>query len=90
VADHDVTSPEQTQTAIDQRRGRGKEQALLSALVPGLGQLAQGRLLSAGIQFGTVVTYLVGALAAGGGRALFLAALWNVWSVIDAYRHERD
>ena len=59
--------------------------ALLSAIVPGLGQLAQRRLLTAALQFGTVAAYLATAYAAGGGRALWLAVLWNTWSMVDAY-----
>ena len=73
-----------------QRREHSTVSALLSALVPGLGQLAQRRFLAASVQFGTVATYLVGALAVGGRRALLLAVIWNVGSVIDAYRHETD
>src|SRR6478609_6387324 len=65
----------------DEARGR----ALLSALVPGLGQVAQRRFLAATIQFGTVATYVAGALALGGRRALLLALIWNVGSVIDAF-----
>ena len=62
----------------------------LSALVPGLGQFAQRRFGAAAFQFGTVVAYLLGALGLGGGRALVLGLAWNVWSVIDAYRHDAD
>jgi hypothetical protein len=35
---------------------------------PGLGQLAQRRFLTAGVQFATVATYLTGAFALGGRR----------------------
>lgn len=77
-------------TSIAQRRTHTTGQALLSALVPGLGQAAQGRLVTAGLQFGTVAAYLAGAFALGGRRAILLAVAWNVWSVIDAYRHETD
>ena len=76
--------------AVLQHREHPSGRALLSALVPGLGQLAQRRFLAASVQFGTVATYLVGALAVGGRRALVLAVIWNVWSVVDAYRHEAD
>lgn len=64
--------------------------AVLSAIVPGLGQLAQGRLGAALIQFGTVATYIVSTLGFGGRRALLVALVWNLWSVVDAYRHEAD
>jgi hypothetical protein len=62
--------------------------ALLSACVPGLGQLKQGRIGTAVLQFGTVLAYLIGGFGLGSQRALLLALLWNVWSAIDAYRHE--
>jgi len=78
--------------AADQpsRWGPG-EYALLSALLPGAGQVAQRRWGTAAVQAVTVVSYLVGALALGGGdRALWLAFAWNVWSAIDAYRHAPD
>lgn len=64
--------------------------ALLSALVPGAGQAAQGRRVTAGLQAAAVASYLAGALAAGGGRAFWLALGWNAWSALDAYRHARD
>ena len=59
--------------------------ALLSVLVPGLGQLAQRRPLTAALQFGTVVAYLGSAYALGGSRALWLAVLWNGWSAVEAW-----
>jgi hypothetical protein len=62
----------------------------LSALVPGLGQVAQRRFGTALLQFGTVITYIVSTLGLGGRRALILALAWNLWSVIDAYRHDAD
>ena len=68
----------------------GSEYALLSACVPGLGQLTQRRFIAASLQFGTVICYLAGALSAGGRHSVFLALLGNVWSVIDAYRHATD
>jgi len=67
-----------------------RDRALMSALVPGLGQLAQRRFGAAAIQFGTAVTYLVSAMGLGGRRALFFAVAWNVWSILDAHRHEAD
>src|SRR3712207_7462274 len=48
-----------------------------SVLVPGLGQLAQRRPLTAALQFGTVAAYVASAYAVGGGRALWLAVLWK-------------
>ena len=61
----------------------------LSVLVPGAGQLAQRRFGAAVIQFATVGTYLVTAIAMGGGRAVWLALAWNMWSAIDAFLHAR-
>lgn len=40
-------------------------------------------------QLGTVLTYAGAALALGSGRALLLAVAVNLWSAIDAYRHDR-
>jgi hypothetical protein len=73
-----------------ERGERAGEHALLSAFIPGLGQLVQRRFGTAVIQFSTVAAYLVGALGLGGRRALLIALCWNVWSAIDAYRHEAD
>lgn len=61
--------------------------SLLSLLVPGAGQLAQGRFLAAAVQAATVGTYLAAAMSLGGGRSLWLAVAWNAWSAIDAYWH---
>jgi hypothetical protein len=61
----------------------------LSVLLPGAGQLAQRRFVAAAIQAATVGMYLVAASNVGGGRALWLALAWNVWSAIDAYWHAR-
>jgi hypothetical protein len=66
------------------------DRALLSALVPGLGQIFQRRFMAAGIQFGAAATYTAGALGIGGRRLLLLALVWNLWSVLDAYRHDAD
>jgi hypothetical protein len=63
--------------------------ARLSAVVPGLGQIFQGRPLTALIQFATVAAYIVTTIRVGGPRATLLALFWNLWSSIDAYRHER-
>jgi hypothetical protein len=71
-------------------RTRPRERALLSAIVPGLGQLVQRRFLAATLQFGTVAAYLLSAFGLGSGRAMLLALIWNVVSVVDAYRHEAD
>lgn len=81
---------ESARTLGIQSRQQARDRALLSAFVPGLGQLAQHRTVAASLQFGTVASYLGGVLAIGGRRALLLAVLWNLWSVIDAYRHEAD
>jgi hypothetical protein len=64
------------------------EVAALSVFLPGLGQLMQGRWLTAALQFGTVVTYLFVAGGSRGSRAIWLAVLWNAWSAIDAYVDE--
>ena len=61
----------------------------LSVLVPGAGQVAQRRFMAATIQAATVGTYLVTASSVGGGRSLWLALAWNVWSALDAYWHAR-
>ena len=61
----------------------------LSMVLPGAGQLAQRLFMSAAVQTATVCFYLVAASAGGGGRALFLALVWNLYSAVDAYRHAR-
>ena len=86
----DALEERATLAAPEARRARAIERAGLSLLVPGLGQAVQGRHVDAAWQFGTVATYLAGVASLGGGRAFLLALLWNVWSVIDAFRHERD
>ena len=63
--------------------------ATLSLLIPGLGQFAQRRFLAGTGQLVTVVAYAATALAFGDGRAVLLAFAWNIWSAIDAFRHER-
>lgn len=85
-----TTELEPSKVSAIECRGRATERAYLSALVPGWGQLLQGRLLSASLHFGTASAYAIGALSLGGRRVLLLALFWNAWSVIDAYRHERD
>jgi hypothetical protein len=37
-----------------------------------------------------VVAYVATAAALGGGHALLLAIGWNVFSAVDAYRHDRS
>ena len=61
----------------------------LSLVLPGAGQIAQRLFVSAAVQTATVCFYLIAASAGGGGRALFLALLWNVYSALDAYHHAR-
>ena len=58
----------------------------LSLVIPGAGQLAQRLFASAAIQTATVCFYMIAASASGGGRALFLALVWNLYSAVDAYR----
>ena len=65
------------------------ERWFLSLMLPGLGQFTQRRVLSGAGQLGTVVAYTATAIALGSPRALLLAFAWNVWSAIDAYRHDR-
>ena len=66
------------------------EGALLSVVLPGLGQFAQRRFLTGAVHLGTVLAYTATAYGLGGRRAALLAVAWNVWSAIDAYRHERE
>jgi hypothetical protein len=73
-----------------EKRDRAAGSAGMSLLIPGLGQLLQRRFAAAAIQFGAVVTYGVAAIGAGWGRAAFLAIAWNIWSAVDAYRHDRQ
>ena len=55
-----------------ERSKRAGQHALLSAFIPGLGQLVQRRFGTAVIQFSTVAAYLVGALGLGGRRGLLI------------------
>ena len=71
-------------------RARAVSHAACSALVPGLGQLVQRRFGAAAMQFGTVAAYAALAIGSGNARGLWIAAAWNVWSAVDAYRRERD
>jgi TM2 domain-containing membrane protein YozV len=81
--------PDESQLPVTAPRAPAVERAVLSLVVPGLGQFAQGRFLTGAGQLGTVLTYATTALALGGGRALLLAITWNIWSAVDAYRAER-
>ena len=81
--------PDESQLPVTARRAPAVEHAVLSLVVPGLGQFAQGRFLTGAGQLGTVLAYATTALALGGGRALLLAIAWNIWSAVDAYRAER-
>jgi uncharacterized membrane protein len=85
-----ATQEQATRVARREQRERAIDRAALSLFVPGLGQVAQHRYVDAALQFGTVVTYVVGVFSFGGGRAMLLALLWNAWSVVDAIRHEAD
>jgi hypothetical protein len=76
--------------AIAPPPGTPIERALLSVVLPGLGQFAQRRFLTGAVHLGTVLAYTATAYAFGGRRAALLAVAWNVWSAIDAYRHERE
>jgi len=85
------TTSTRTDAALDPLPGGAAgERAILSALFPGAGQLAQGRRGAAVLQAATVAGYAAGALAGGGGQALWLALAWNAWSVVDAFRYERS
>ena len=63
--------------------------ATMSAMIPGLGQWGQGRRLIGALQFGTVTAYLVTAIVSENLSAVWFAALWNVWSCVDAFRYAR-
>jgi len=80
---------EDTSPPASERRGTGTE-ALASGFIPGVGQLLQGRLLAAAIQFTTVIAYVVIGSAVGLRHAMFFALVWNCYSVIDAYRYRAD
>jgi hypothetical protein len=81
--------PEKPPAAAVAPRTPAVERALLSLVLPGLGQFAQHRFVTGAGQLGTVLAYATTALALGGGRAVLLAVAWNLWSAVDAYRHER-
>lgn len=73
----------------EQTRTAGSD-AMLSVLLPGLGQFVQRRPGAGVLQLSTVTTYVVGAFALGGTWALWLALFWNAWSAVDAYWHARQ
>ena len=62
---------------------------LLSALVPGLGQVLQRRFGAALMQFGTAAIYVAGTLALQ-PRAVGAIVAWTIWSMLDAYRYNAD
>jgi hypothetical protein len=73
-----------------ERGERAGRHALLSAFIPGLGQVVQRRFVAGIIQFRIAAACLGAAFALGGRGAWLLALCWNVWSVMDAYHHEAD
>ena len=77
----------ETQSQATRPNHDAVQYAILSAFIPGLGQLLQNRLGAAVLQFGSVAAYAIGTFGLGGRRALLLGLFWNAWSVIDAYRH---
>lgn len=79
-----------TQLESRKRRQRAIQRAGYSVLLPGLGQLAQRRFGAALVQFGTAVAYATAAIGLGSPRAGLVGLALNLWSVIDAYRHEPD
>jgi len=81
---------ESAQLELRKHRGRAVRHASYSVLVPGLGQLAQRRFGAALLQFGTAVAYTSAAIGLGNPRAGLIGLAWNIWSVVDAYRHESD
>jgi hypothetical protein len=80
-----VSVPEETASSASHETSP----PLASVLVPGLGQMMQGRYFAGAVQFVTVVAYIGGTTSLGMGRAAFLAFFWNVWSVADAWWWER-
>jgi hypothetical protein len=84
-----VKAPDAEESASSVSRVDPSNYFWLSIVLPGAGQVAQRRFVPAVIQAATVGTYLIAASQVGGGRALWLALAWNVWSAIDAYWHAR-
>ena len=83
-------SSEESRVPVVASRGEAGQRAILSLLLPGLGQFAQHRFLAGAGQLGTVVAYVTTAAVLGSGPALLLAIGWNVFSAVDAYRHDRS
>lgn len=83
----DSAAPGAEETSLAVSHWAPSSFSLLSAVLPGAGQLAQRRFGAAALQAATVGAYLAAALNAGGGRSLWLAVAWNAWSAIDAYWH---
>ena len=82
--------PEKAPTTAVTVPAPGADRWFLSLLLPGLGQFGQRRFFVGAGQLGTVLAYMITALSLGSTRALVLAVVWNIWSAVDAYRHERD
>lgn len=78
------------QVGLERLRERAFYHAWFSLLIPGLGQFAQRRFRAASIHLGTVTAYVACTIALGNHRALLGALVWNLWSVLDAYRHRSD
>ena len=76
-------------TSVPAHRPSSGELALRSALIPGLGQFAQGRVGAGLWQLGTVLAYLAIAIASDTTHTAWLAAAWNVWSAVDVYISDR-
>jgi hypothetical protein len=83
-------SSEESRVLVVASRGEAGQRAILSLLLPGLGQFAQHRFLAGAGQLGTVVAYVTTAAALGSGPALLLAIGWNIFSAVDAHRHDRS
>jgi hypothetical protein len=61
----------------------------MSAAIPGLGQFVQGRPVAGAIHFLAVITHTLTAVTLGGWKPAVFALLWNVWSSLDAWHHDR-
>lgn len=82
--------PEKRQTAtLAPVKETPSGRAALSLLIPGLGQFAQRRFLAGAGQLVAVSAYWATALALSDSRAMWLAIGLNIWSAVEAYRHER-
>ena len=58
--------------------------ALASAFIPGLGQALQRRYSTAIAHFGGTVAFAAGAFALIDRRAMLVALVFNLWSVLEA------